>query len=78
MNGTRPLTDNTTRINFQSRFSSTTPPLIPPPPPIAAAFIQNNDLAIPSQRSLTKTQRQLSSASSSESLNDSLGKIRSD
>ena len=74
MNGTRASIDTITRVNLQPRFPSTILPLLPPPPPpIAAALMHNNEMVTLPQRSFTKTQRQLSSASSSESLNDSLG-----
>ncbi len=68
MNGNRSLTDTITRTTLPQRFPPTTPPLLPPP-------LHNNDVLSLPQRSL-KNQRPLSSASSSESLNDSLGKIQ--
>jgi len=68
MNGNRSLTDTITRNYFSQRLPPTTaPPLLPPP-------LHNNDALLP-QRSFIKNQRPLSSASSSESLNDSLGII---
>ena len=67
MNGSRPTADSVSRIPFHQRFHPATPPLLPPPLPPTDALLL-------AQRSSTKTSRPLSSASSSESLNDSLGK----
>jgi len=72
MNGNnRPSTDTISRVNFQQQYHQTIPPPIPP-------SLHNNDVLLLPQRSFVKTQRPLSSASSSESLNDSLGKINNE
>jgi hypothetical protein len=63
----RPSTDTISRANFHQ----TIPPPIPP-------SLHNNDVLLLPQRSFVKTQLPLSSASSSESLNDSLGKINNE
>ena len=74
MNGNRASMDAMTRANLQQRLPAMTAPLLPPPPPP----LHNSDLLLLPQKSSMKTQLPppLSSASSSESLNDSLGKIK--
>jgi hypothetical protein len=68
MNGNRVSNDTIPKNNFQQRFPQpTSPPLLP--------SLHNNDVLLIPQRPSMKTQRPLSSASSSESLNDSLGKL---
>jgi len=67
-NGNRSLTDTITRNNLSQRLPQTIAPIQPPP-------LHNNDVLLLPQRSFMKNQRTLSSASSSESLNDSLGII---
>ncbi|CAF0912408.1 unnamed protein product [Adineta steineri] len=65
MNGNRVPNDSMSRNNFQQRLHQTTsPPVLPP--------LHNNDVLLLPQRSFAKTQQPLSSASSNESLNDSL------
>jgi hypothetical protein len=69
INGNRAApVDTVSRANFQQRFHQTTLPPLPPP-------LHNSDVLLLPQRSTSKNQGPLSSASSSESLNDSLGKI---
>lgn len=70
-NGNRPSTDTVMRSNLSQRFPQTTTPLLPP-----QLHNTNNDVLLLPQRSSIKNQRPLSSASSSESLNDSLGNIK--
>ena len=68
MNGNRVSNDTTPKNNFQQRFHPTTSPPLPPP-------LHNNEPLLLPQRPSMKIQLPLSSASSSESLNDSLGKF---
>ncbi|CAF3034606.1 unnamed protein product [Rotaria sp. Silwood2] len=65
MNGNRASTDTISRNNFQQFAHQTLPPPLPP-------SLHNNDVLLLPQRVPTKNQQPLSSASSSESLNDSL------
>lgn len=77
MNGHRSSSDTVTRTNHSQRFSqatTTTAQLLPPTPP--PLHNTNNDVLLLPQRISMKTQRPLSSASSNESLNDSLGNIK--
>ncbi|CAF4517452.1 unnamed protein product [Rotaria sp. Silwood1] len=63
MNGNRASTDTISRTNFQQLAHQTIPPPLPPP-------LHSNDVLLLPQRVPTKNQQPLSSASSSESLND--------
>ncbi|CAF3891899.1 unnamed protein product [Rotaria magnacalcarata] len=65
--GTRVSADTISRSQLQQPSHQTVPP-----PPLPPPLHNNNDILPLSQRILTKNQQTLSSASSSESLNDSL------
>ncbi|CAF1226256.1 unnamed protein product [Adineta ricciae] len=64
-NGIRASNDIVSKGTLPQRLQQLTPPVIPPP-------LHTNDVLLLPQRSFIKAQRPLSSASSSESLNDSL------